>query len=308
MRKGQKCSEETKRKISEAHIGMGHSEETRLKLSISHLGQKPWNTGLKGVMIGKKGPTHSEQTKRETSERNKRLWQDPEYRKRQSEAHTGYVHTPEQTAKIATALRGKPRSEETKAKQRAALKGIPRSPETIKKMSEAAMGHPAWNKGAAFSEKTKKKLSLINTGKHHSEETKEKLRGKHPSDETRKKQSDAHKGKDRSAETIRKMLMWRGMTRLEKKFQEIADKNNLPYKFVGDGSFMIGRKNPDFININGDKIAIEVYARYYKLRHAETVQEWMDDRERVFREYGWNVIFFDETQVTEANVLKELSA
>ena len=229
-----------------------------------------------------------------------------EIRRKLSESHKGHVHSEETKRKMGEGRKGKPRSEETKAKLMAALKGVPRLPETIKRMSESAKGHPAWNKGISPSGETKKKLSLINTGKHHSEKTLEKMRGIRLSAETREKISNAHKGRYRSPETIRKMLMRRGMTRLEKKFQGIADKNGLPYKFVGDGSFIIGRKNPDFININGEKIAVEVYARYYKLRHVETVREWKEERQEVFAEYGWSVLFFDETEVNENNILQHL--
>lgn len=69
---------------------------------------------------------------------------------------------------------------------------------------------------------------------------------------------------------------------------------------------MIGRKNPDFININGEKIAIEVYARYFKKRNAETIKEWKEERQIVFGEYGWKILFFDETEVNESNILQQL--
>lgn len=39
-------------------------------------------------------------------------------------------------------------------------------------------------------------------------------------------------------------------------------KYNLPYRFVGDGSVMIGHKNPDFINIDHTKI-IEVFGEFW---------------------------------------------
>ena len=118
--------------------------------------------------------------------------------------------------------------------------------------------------------------------------------------------SKAHKGKKLTAEHIRKVLTRRTPTSLEMKFKKIIEKHGLPYRFVGDGSFMIGRKNPDFINVNGEKIAVEVYARYYKLRHSDTVQAWKEEREKVSREYGWTAIFFDETQVNEGNILSQL--
>lgn len=201
------------------------------------------------------------------------------------------------------------------------------------------IGHPkgmsAWNKGIStdishlHTEEIWKKISIANTGKKHSEETKKKLssmnKGKHSSpetefkkgmvsprkgvrlsDDTKKKISKSRKGQFLSVESIKKALTRRTPTSLERKFQGIIKKNELPYKFVGDGSFMIGRKNPDFININGDKIAIEVFARYYKLRHAETIDQWKEERKKVFKEFGWKLLFFDETEVNEKTILKNL--
>ena len=178
-------------------------------------------------------------------------------------------------------------------------------------------GGTPWNKGKGNvapkvkglrDAKFKKGHSPWNTGKKWPPEMVEKMRQAHKNTslETREKMSKAKKGKHLTAEHIRKVLTRRTPTSLEMKFQNIIEKNGLPYKFVGDGSFMIGRKNPDFININGEKIAIEVYARYFKLRHAETVQKWKEERERVFKEYGWTAMFFDETQVNERNILRQI--
>jgi len=94
---------------------------------------------------------------------------------------------------------------------------------------------------------------------------------------------------------------------LEKKFQTIIDKYNLPYKFVGNGKFTIGHYNPDFININSEKIAIEVYARYYKLRCNKSIEKWKRERGEIFQEYGWSIIYFNEIEVNnEEYVLKIL--
>ena len=251
-----------------------------------------------------------------------------------SKVNQGRVPSTEQRRKQAEKMSGRTLSDEHKAKIKA---GAAASDKTIGR----SKGSIPWNKGMSRangdpiptyiypkrSEEANKKQSEAKKGKHFSPNTEfkkgsvpwtqgktwppemiERMSAAHKNitDETRVKMSKAKIGQQHSAESIKKMLTRRTPTSLEMKFLNIIEKNGLPYKFVGDGSFMIGRKNPDFININGQKIAIEVYARYYKLRHAETVQEWMDDRQRVFREYGWEVIFFDETQVTERNVLKQL--
>jgi len=114
------------------------------------------------------------------------------------------------------------------------------------------------------------------------------------------------KGRKFSEEHIKKCLTRRIPTSLEKKFQEIVDKYNLPYRYVGNGNFFIERCNPDFINTNNEKIAVEVYARYYKLRHDKTIEEWKKERSGIFAKYGWKVIYLNEIQVNKNYVLNIL--
>jgi len=249
-----------------------------------------------------------------------------------SKVNLGYVHSTARREKFSARLRGVVLSDGHKENIRIGMltsdktigrpkggipwnkgmkriNGDPIPTYTYPELSEESKRHKSEARmGKHYSSKTEFKKGMVpwNTGKQWDETTLEKMRAWHPTEESKAKMSKSHMGKELTAEHIRKCLTRRTPTSLEKKFLDIVEKNGLPYKFVGDGSFMIGRKNPDFININGDKIAIEVYARYYKLRHAETVQEWMDERQKVFREYGWTGIFFDETQVTEKNVLKQL--
>lgn len=194
----------------------------------------------------------------------------------------GHIVTPEVRKKLSKAHVGKKLSEKHK-----------------KKISESLKGKTTWNKGIPHSKETKKKMSKAHMG------GKNPHYGKHLSVEHRKKLSEAHKGKRLSKEHIRKCLARRTPSSLEERFQQIIDKFDLPYKYVGNGTFFIERKNPDFININGDKIAIEVYARYYKKRHGG-IDEWKQERTKLFAEYGWDIIFFNEIEVNEENVLKHL--
>lgn len=212
---------------------------------------------------------------------------------------------------------------ETKQKISESQKGKIISEECRRKISEANKGCIAWNKGLKGTQKSnsgsfgvghipwhKGKDYSGMTGKHHSEETIKKMsktkKGKVFSEEHKRKLGNSKRGIKLTSEHIRKVLRRRIPTSLEIKFQEIINKNGLPYKFVGDGSFMIGRKNPDFININNKKIAIEVYARFHKLKHAETIEQWKEDRKEFFAEYGWELMFFDETEVNENHILKRL--
>lgn len=182
------------------------------------------------------------------------------------------------------------------------------------------------------------------TGKHHSEETKRKIsiahkkrhllgdtlnfgfqkgnqlskgnqtnkgrtpwnKGKKMNEDFCKKASDWQKGKKLSPEHIKKILRRNTKSSLEMKFEEIINRYSLPYKFVGNGEVLIGRKCPDFINTNGQKIAIEVYYRKHKEMFREGLRDWMEKRWKLFNSYGFELKFFDETQVTEPEILRRL--
>jgi len=65
------------------------------------------------------------------------------------------------------------------------------------------------------------------------------------------------------------------------------------YKYVGDGKFWIENMNPDFINVNGYKKAIEIFTTYWKKRCYGSVDAYKEERSRLLREYGWDVLFLE---------------
>ena len=183
-------------------------------------------------------------------------------------------------------------------------KGKKQSKEQIEKRRIKLIGHKT-------SESTRKKISESNKGKKLTEEHKEKLKNAKLINPVRywkdKKRLDmiGHKwnlGRKQTEEHIRKVLRRREKSSLEIKFENIINKLNFPYKFVGNGKFFIGRKCPDFINLN-EKIAIEVYYRKHKEMFREGgLNGWMEERIEIFNKEGWRIIFFDETQVNEENI------
>lgn len=149
-------------------------------------------------------------------------------------------------------------------------------------------------------------------GQHHSPKTEFKkgctpwIKGKHMSKESIEKMRFKRIGQKLSKEQIKNCLQRRTPSSLEKKFSEITTKLNLPYKFVGDGKFFIERKNPDFINTNGEKIAVEVYYRRHKEEFAGGVEKWKNERLRLFNKYGWTIKFFNEIEVNEEEIKNRL--
>lgn len=173
------------------------------------------------------------------------------------------------------------------------------SEETKRKMSEAHKGQKAWNKG-------KKCPHLLKNTNGFKKGQIPWNKGKKMSKETKRKLSKSLEGRKLSKEHIRKVLRRREMSSLEIKMNEIIKNNKLPYKFVGNGEFMLGRKCPDFVNCNGEKKAVEVYYRRHKQMFRNGLEQWKTSREKIFKEYGWSLLFFDETQVNEKMVLEKL--
>jgi hypothetical protein len=94
-------------------------------------------------------------------------------------------------------------------------------------------------------------------------------------------------------------------TCLEKQMIEIINKYKLPYKYVGDGSFLIGYKNPDFVNTDGQKICIEVANKFHH------DMAWARDRVIHFNKIGWKCfIFFEDMnhkyRLNEEQIIKKL--
>lgn len=113
--------------------------------------------------------------------------------------------------------------------------------------------------------------------------------------------------REKVAKKILKRLKERP-TSLEKEFIKIIKKNNLPFTYCGDGSLLIGFKNPDFYETNGKKICIEVANHYHH------PNPWKEKRIAYFDKYGWKCLVFfgicSKSKATfeksEEQILKEI--
>jgi hypothetical protein len=86
-------------------------------------------------------------------------------------------------------------------------------------------------------------------------------------------------------------------TKPELIFESICVKNNLPFKYVGDRSFWIGKNpslNPDFIHTNKkQKICVEVLgARWHNslLNQNISYTRTYDGRKALLKSYGWKMV------------------
>jgi len=186
-------------------------------------------------------------------------------------------------------------------------------------------------KGRILSEEMKNKISSTLKGKYcgedsphwnkkHTKETRkkisEKLSGKnHPQFGCTGEKSHNY-GIKRSEETkekisIAQLKLWQD-SEYQRKMQEAFDlKPNKPetelsillnklfpkdYKYVGDFQFFLGGRNPDFMNINGQKKLIEMYGDYW--HRGQNPQDRIDH----FKQYGFNTLVIWEHELKESRL------
>jgi len=109
----------------------------------------------------------------------------------------------------------------------------------------------------------------------------------------------AHKS-EKHKESLRKFILKRGPQKSpnggERKLLRILNNLHLrEWKFVGNGRVILGGKNPDFINVNGKKLIIELFGKYWH------TGENPKDREKIFVPFGYRtlVIWYSELRNEE---------
>ena len=186
------------------------------------------------------------------------------------------------------------------------------SEETREKLIKSHLGQKSWNKGTRgllqlkHTEEWKIQNGIKQKGKKLSEDTIQKIinsnLGKKRSKETRlkRKVGQIEKWKDKEYRNNQLKRIFEGLnlrpTSYEKKISELCIENNLPFIYTGDGTFLIGHKNPDFVN-ELNRIVIEVYHTYFKERDFGSCEEYEKQRGEYFAKYGWNTIFIRTNEI-----------
>lgn len=240
----------------------------------------------------------------------KKMWKDPEYRKKMSQ-RKGFL--------------GKTHTKESNEKNRISHLGRHHTKEAIRKISEANKGKNNSMFGKTHSEQAREKIRLSKLGKKAPKvsETRKRLfaegnlkvnfKGKHHTEETKKRIGLNNHKLWEDPNSIYNSKEWRenhtivslkGLikrpTSYEKKISELCIDNNLPFIYNGNGTFLIGYKNPDFIN-EKDKVAIEVYNDYFKIRDFGSCEEYEKQRGDYFAKRGWRTIFIRNNEINPEN-------
>ncbi len=274
-RKGFRHSEESKRKIGEASRGHKVTEETKIKMKKNH------NKG--GYFLG---CHHTAETKKKIGEKHKGKIVLDETRQKISLSHQGNIPWNKGKTGIYSEETLQNWSKKRKGKS-SPIKGCHRSEETKRKISKSKKqfyletgklppcvfpkGQVPWNRG--LTKETDERVQKIS----------EKLKGR----------NTWSRGRHLSEETLHKMLKgrWKRPTSYERKIIKLISKYHLPFKYVGDGQVIIGYKNPDFVEINGKKLLIETYGKYW---YSEDYEE---KRSKFFFTYNFKTLFLNDNDL-----------
>lgn len=107
--------------------------------------------------------------------------------------------------------------------------------------------------------------------------------GKKRSDETKYKMHLKRQDPDWRRNTLVKSLCQRP-TRLEQDFIRVIELYDLPLRYVGNGSFLVGLKNPDFINTLGRPLCLETANWFHHQGN------WAQERIKYFADNGWECV------------------
>lgn len=201
-------------------------------------------------------------------------------------------HSEEHKAKIASSLKGHPCPQEVRLKISATKKERSKDPkwhENFSKAAEERWQNPEYRSFMLnFLQSEERKMALSKL-----------FKGRSYTDETRQKMSQGRKRYIAEHPEYRIKLQEAGLrghyftkpTKPERTLIKIIKKYNLPFKYVGNGEFVLGGKCPDFLNTDGKKQLIELFGTY-----------WHDifdiaRRKDHFKQYGFETLIIWEDEL-----------
>ncbi len=237
----------------------------------------------------------TEETKHIKSENTKKQMSNPEARKHISDCRKRFLSNPENHPRF-----GKHLTEEQKKKQG----------EAIRKTFEEKGGH---------SKESRKKMSIGHKGQHHSPRTEftreSSLAVKTP--EYKEHHRTVMKGlwenedyRNHIVHYARKSANMRP-NKLEGRILSIIEKNNLPYKYVGDGSIIFNGYCPDFIHTGDEKKIIEVFGTYWHRDKKDLIEAQTEEfKNKFYAELGYKLLILWEDEIkkmSDHDILKKIT-
>jgi hypothetical protein len=119
----------------------------------------------------------------------------------------------------------------------------------------------------------------------------------------------ALKGKEKTEEHIRNILKGRFKrpTKLETKFIGFFNRYSLSFNYCGDGSLIIGSKNPDFVENNGRKVCLETCNKIEKRWSYGSWKLYEKNRISHFAKYGWKCLVLWENELeNQDNLIQKI--
>jgi hypothetical protein len=95
---------------------------------------------------------------------------------------------------------------------------------------------------------------------------------------------------------MKAMLKPHQMSSYERKVSDLVKKHHLPYRWVGNGQFWLGRRNPDFVD-EDRKICLEVYATGFIKCNRKPI-DYEKRRVDHFAQYGYKTYFLTEKDLS----------
>lgn len=177
-----------------------------------------------------------------------------------------------------------------------------------KKLSKWMEENPEkWDKAKKQSAKTRRSSSFR-------EKTSKKVKGFLENNPTfLEKLKERARNMWKNEEAVRKILKNKDLrpNKAELKLIQLFKEENLPYKYVGDFKLMINGRNPDFVNIEGQKKLIELFGKFWHTERLSNItpKKHVKDRKSHFKKLGYDTLIIWDYELKDPNkVIKKIKA
>jgi len=227
----------------------------------------------------------------------RKKWQNPKFRRKMSQVTRKLWRNSEFREKILTAMQGEDRKKKIgeaskrhwqQVEYREKVLKTRHERKHLRKKTDPEIARCNGRKMRCHTQEAKNKIS--EASRQHWQDQRYRERVLSSLRMTTSKGGKAAWSEENREKTLRAILkgLFKRPTSYEERFIELCKKHNLSFKYVGDGSFLIAGRNPDFMECNGKKILVETYDSFW---HPKNYQE---KRASLFAKYGFKTIFLSE--------------